>query len=135
MPSERDVPEVVVLPTATGRRDRCRRGVAAAGARCVVCCDGAARRYLAGAAYAYAIVGDRDSPRPRDRRGMRSGLVHRIAEQDTNDQTKAVRFCLERGMRRIVILRHRAPRGPHAGNVSLLADYYAAEGAGGAHGD
>ncbi len=127
MPSERDVPEVVVLADGDWPSGR----VAAAllrQARCVVCCDGAARRYLAGGGMPYAIVGDCDSLDPAIA-ARHAGLVHRIAEQDTNDQTKAVRFCLERGMRRIVILGATGRREDHTlGNVSLLADY-AAEGA------
>lgn len=81
----------------------------------VVCCDGAARHCPA----ADVIIGDGDSV-PAE---LRNRLV-RIAEQADNDLTKATRYCLARGMRRIVYLGATGRREDHTlGNISLLARY------------
>ena len=66
-----------------------------AGAKRVVCCDGAAQAYRRRfKREPLAIVGDLDSLK-----GGRSGgarIVH-VAEQETNDLAKAVRWCAAQG--------------------------------------
>lgn len=90
-------------------------------AKRVVCCDGAAatyRRRMGGAPT--AIVGDLDSYR-----GKRDGVtVVRIAEQETNDLAKAVRWCAEQGWREPVILGATGRRDDHSiGNVFRALDF------------
>ena len=67
----------------------------------VICCDGGADEYI------------------------RNGhMLHRISEQDTNDQTKAVNYLLSQGKRRIAIVGATGKREDHTlGNISLLMDY------------
>ena len=89
----------------------------------VVCCDGAADRYIATGHVPDAIVGDGDSISANNRAEY-AHLLHIIAEQETNDQTKAVRFLLEQGKRRIAIVGATGRREDHTiGNISLLIEY------------
>lgn len=89
----------------------------------VVCCDGAADRYIATGRVPDAIVGDGDSISANNR-AKYAALLHIIAEQETNDQTKAVRFLQEQGKRRIAIVGATGRREDHTiGNISLLIEY------------
>ena len=70
------------------------------GAPYIVCCDGATNREKF------------------------SHLLHIISEQESNDQTKAVRFCMEQGKKRIAIVGATGKREDHTiGNISLLIEY------------
>ena len=89
----------------------------------VVCCDGAADRYIATGRIPDAIVGDGDSISAANREKF-AQLMHVITEQESNDQTKAVRFLMERGKRRIAIVGATGKREDHTiGNISLLIEY------------
>ena len=89
----------------------------------VVCCDGAADRYIATGRMPDAIVGDGDSISAANREKF-AHLLHIIAEQESNDQTKAVRFLMEQGKRRIAIVGATGKREDHTiGNISLLIEY------------
>jgi thiamine pyrophosphokinase len=89
----------------------------------VVCCDGAADRYIATGHTPDAIVGDGDSISAENREKY-AHLLHIIAEQETNDQTKAVHFLMEQGKRRIAIVGATGLREDHTiGNISLLVEY------------
>ena len=84
-------------------------------ARYVVCCDGAARHWP----QCDAIIGDGDSV-PED---LRDRLIQ-IEEQEDNDLTKATRYCLSKGMKRIVYLGTTGKREDHTlGNISLIVRY------------
>ena len=92
-------------------------------AQYVVCCDGAADRYIATGRVPDAIVGDGDSISAANRKKF-AHLLHIIAEQESNDQTKAVRFLMEQGKRRIAIVGATGKREDHTiGNISLLIEY------------
>ena len=92
-------------------------------AQYVVCCDGAADRYIATGRVPDAIVGDGDSISAENREKFAHQL-HIISEQESNDQTKAVRYLLEHGMRRIAIVGATGRREDHTiGNISLLIEY------------
>ncbi len=89
----------------------------------VVCCDGAADRYIATGCVPDAIVGDGDSISAANREKY-THLLHIISEQETNDQTKAVRYLIEQGKRRIAIVGATGRREDHTiGNISLLIEY------------
>ena len=89
----------------------------------VVCCDGAADRYIATGHLPDAIVGDGDSISAYNRTKYASRL-HIVAEQETNDQTKAVKHLLAEGKRRIAIVGATGKREDHTlGNISLLMEY------------
>ena len=81
----------------------------------VVCCDGAVCHWP----QCDAIVGDGDSV-PEE---LRSRLIQ-IDEQEDNDLTKATRYCLSKGMRRIAYLGATGRREDHTlGNISLMVRY------------
>ena len=93
------------------------------GAPFVACCDGAADRYIATGLVPDAIVGDGDSISAGNRQKY-AHLLHIISEQETNDQTKAVRYLMEKGMHRIAIVGATGKREDHTiGNISLLIEY------------
>ena len=81
----------------------------------VCVCDGAVNHYP----LADAIVGDGDSV-PEN---LRDRLIQ-IEEQEDNDLTKATRYCLSKGMRRIAYLGATGQREDHTlGNISLIVRY------------
>ena len=81
----------------------------------VCACDGAVNHYP----QADVIVGDGDSV-PED---LRNRLIQ-IDEQEDNDLTKATRYCLSKGMRRIIYLGATGQREDHTlGNISLIVRY------------
>ena len=89
----------------------------------IVCCDGAANDFIAGGGMPDAIVGDCDSI-SAESRTLFAGIIHPDTEQETNDLTKSVLFCVRKGIREITIVGGTGKREDHTlGNISLLADY------------
>ena len=92
-------------------------------AKRIVCCDGSSQNLVNAGFEPDAIVGDMDS--------LNSMLAIRFAErifrdesQETNDLTKAVSWCSERGYNEIIIVGATGKREDHTiGNISLLAEY------------
>lgn len=91
--------------------------------RVMVVCDGAANAYLDTPRRFDVIVGDGDSVS----QSIRNAYVDKIVidhDQETNDQTKAVKYLSERGHADISIVGASGRREDHLfGNVSLLVDY------------
>ena len=89
----------------------------------IICCDGSAENLVIAGYMPDAIVGDMDS--------LSEDLANRFADriypddnQDTNDLTKAVCWCLGSGYNDIVIVGATGKREDHTiGNISLLAEY------------
>jgi thiamine pyrophosphokinase len=89
----------------------------------IVCCDGAAEKLVAHGMEPGIITGDLDSVSPELKRKYKSILVT-DADQETNDLTKAVKWCVSQGINEIAILGATGLREDHTiGNISLLADY------------
>ncbi|AVM54021.1 thiamine diphosphokinase [Bacteroides zoogleoformans] len=89
----------------------------------VACCDGGADEYIRRGNLPDAIIGDGDSL-SKENRLRCAQLLHRISDQETNDQTKAVHFLLAQGKQRIAIVGATGKREDHTlGNISLLIDY------------
>jgi thiamine pyrophosphokinase len=89
----------------------------------VVCCDGAAVKLLNYGKEPFAIVGDLDSL-PTDLRSRFAERVFHYPDQESNDLTKAVKWCCDRGILELVILGGAGLREDHTiGNISLLAEY------------
>jgi thiamine pyrophosphokinase len=89
----------------------------------VICCDGAAHNLDRYGIEPYAIVGDIDSLHGATIRKF-SRRLYKDADQATNDLTKAVMWCIARGLTEIVILGATGLREDHTiGNISLLAEY------------
>ncbi len=92
-------------------------------ARRVVCCDGAADAFIARGGIPEAIVGDCDSL-GNTVRVQFADRLHIVSEQDTNDLTKSVNYCLKRGWNDLTLFGATGLREDHTlGNISLLAGY------------
>lgn len=91
----------------------------------IVCCDGAANHFIEIGGIPDAIVGDCDSISEENKIRFADRLFP-DKEQETNDLTKSVRFCVENGRKDITIVGGTGIREDHSiGNISLLADYEA----------
>ena len=91
--------------------------------RYVVCCDGGADHYIAKGYTPNAIIGDGDSLSEENRRRF-ADIIHYSPDQETNDQTKAVTYLANKGIRRIAIVAATGRREDHTlGNISLLIEY------------
>lgn len=89
----------------------------------VVCCDGAANEFLVRGLCPWRVVGDCDSLSAEAKQEF-SDIIRRNPDQETNDQTKAVTYLAEKGMRRIAIIAATGRREDHTlGNISLLIEY------------
>jgi thiamine pyrophosphokinase len=89
----------------------------------IVCCDGAAENLVANGFEPGIIIGDLDSVSTTLKRRYRKVLVQ-DSDQETNDLTKAVNWCVSHGIREVAILGATGIREDHTlGNISLLADY------------
>lgn len=89
----------------------------------VICCDGATSKALNFGITPDAIVGDLDSISPELRLKYSDRLFH-DPDQNTNDQTKAVKWCLARNLKDITIIGATGLREDHTiGNVGLLPLY------------
>ena len=89
----------------------------------IVCCDGSAENLIKGGYIPDAIVGDMDSLN-ESIAGRFNDRIFKDEDQDTNDLTKAVAWCSERGYRELIIVGATGKREDHTiGNISLLAEY------------
>ena len=92
-------------------------------ARHLICCDGSAGDLISAGVIPEAIVGDLDSIE----KAIADRYPDRIFsdnDQETNDLTKSVKWCLRNGYRDLIILGATGRREDHTvGNISLLAEY------------
>jgi thiamine pyrophosphokinase len=89
----------------------------------IICCDGSAQNLILSGMNPEAIIGDMDSL-DDDLAQRFSDRVFPDVSQDTNDLTKAVTWCSQRGYKDIVIVGATGKREDHTiGNISLLAEY------------
>lgn len=89
----------------------------------VICCDGSSVNYIKTGRIPDAIVGDLDTL-PEDIASEYNDRIYQNKEQESNDLSKAVKWCTERGYRDIVILGATGKREDHTiGNISLLTEY------------
>ena len=91
----------------------------------IVCCDSALAAALKHGVQPVAVVGDMDSV-PKAALRQFGGEVVRVAEQDDNDLTKAMKYVLEKypDVTEITILGATGKREAHTvGNLSLLMEY------------
>jgi thiamine pyrophosphokinase len=89
----------------------------------IICCDGSAANLLTAGFIPDAIVGDMDSLN-RETAERFNDRIFRDESQETNDLTKAVKWCSDRGYSDIVIVGATGKREDHTiGNISLLAEY------------
>jgi thiamine pyrophosphokinase len=92
-------------------------------ARSIICCDGSTRNLIDAGFIPDAIVGDMDSLSP-ELAGLYADRLFKTEEQETNDLTKSVKWCADKGYDNLVITGATGKREDHTiGNVSLLAEY------------
>ena len=92
-------------------------------AKRVICCDGATDSLIDFGLEPFAIVGDCDSVNKKIAEKYQDRLF-RDNDQETNDLTKAAKWCEGRGYKNIVIIGATGKREDHTlGNISLLAEY------------
>ncbi|GHU87390.1 thiamine pyrophosphokinase [Bacteroidia bacterium] len=89
----------------------------------IICCDGGTENLLKSGLEPSFIVGDLDSLSENIKTHY-SPILNHDPDQETNDLTKAVHFCVKNGWKEITILGATGKREDHSlGNISLLADY------------
>jgi thiamine pyrophosphokinase len=89
----------------------------------IVCSDGAANDFIARGGIPDAIVGDCDSISDENRIRF-AHILHLNSDQESNDLTKSVQFCVQHGRTAIAIVGGTGYREDHTlGNISLLAEY------------
>lgn len=90
----------------------------------IVCCDGAANTFISHGYIPNMIIGDGDSLSVENRMLYKDRLFY-VADQETNDLTKAIRFLLGKNFRNVVILGATGKREDHTlGNISLLMEHF-----------
>ena len=89
----------------------------------IICCDGAAENLLSAGFEPAFIVGDLDSLSGELKTRFSDRLIH-VADQESNDLTKAFNFCRSNSWSNISILGATGKREDHTlGNLSLLGAY------------
>jgi len=89
----------------------------------IICCDGAVNKLLERGRVPSVIIGDLDSV-DKEIKVQYADILVPIADQNTNDLTKAVMWCKENGITKVKILGATGEREDHTlANISLLAHY------------
>ena len=89
----------------------------------IICCDGAAEKLLRFGLEPDAIVGDLDSLAFQLKQKFSDKIVH-VSEQESNDLSKAFRYCRSQNYQDVVILGATGKREDHTlGNLALLTVY------------
>jgi len=89
----------------------------------IICCDGATGKLVNAGIEPKYIVGDLDSI-PSDLKHKYADRLYHFPDQDTNDLTKAINFCIDKKYDTIYILGATGLREDHTlGNISLLIAY------------
>ncbi len=89
----------------------------------IICCDGAINKLENAGIEAHAIIGDLDSLTDDLKRKYKD-IIYHYSNQDTNDLTKAINWCLLHKYNDIIILGATGERDDHMiGNIFLLPSY------------
>ncbi|MDD4728768.1 MAG: thiamine diphosphokinase [Dysgonamonadaceae bacterium] len=89
----------------------------------IICLDGALKACLENNITPNAIIGDGDSI-STELKEQYAHLLYIYTDQETNDLTKAIAFCNEKGIKNIKIVGATGKREDHTiGNISLLLEY------------
>jgi thiamine pyrophosphokinase len=90
----------------------------------LICCDGAADKLIAKGMSPHVIIGDMDSL-SNEVSELYASLMIQSDDQESNDLTKAVHYCIEKGYPSVSILGATGLREDHTlGNISLMVEYY-----------
>jgi thiamine pyrophosphokinase len=94
------------------------------GAEKIICCDGAADKLTDYGLSPHLIIGDLDSLSTELKEQYASILIE-DRDQESNDLTKAVRYCMDQGFPSATILGATGLREDHTlGNISLMLEYF-----------
>lgn len=89
----------------------------------IICCDGAIEELDKQNIIPLAIIGDGDSI-PQQLKDKYQSRWYYIADQETNDLTKATTYCINHGFKHIAIVGATGKREDHSlGNISLIVNY------------
>ena len=89
----------------------------------IICCDGAVNNLLETDIKPNLIIGDLDSINENHKKEF-SDILIKIADQETNDLTKAVNWCVNNNYTQVEIIGATGKREDHTiANISLLAKY------------
>ena len=89
----------------------------------IICCDGAANKLNSFGLEPSYIAGDLDSITPELKK-LYAAKLYYSPDQETNDLTKAVELCIEKGLDNLYIIGATGLREDHTlANISLLIDY------------
>ena len=90
----------------------------------LICCDGAADKLIDSGMSPHVIIGDMDSVSTEVREQYASIMIY-SDDQESNDLTKAVHHCIDKGYPSVSILGATGLREDHTlGNISLMMEYY-----------
>lgn len=122
--SEKYNPEVVIVANGSLSDDEMTRELIEEAPHLIIC-DGALSGYLSlSERTPDAVIGDGDSVKQRDLEEIGVEFI-KVADQETNDLTKAVKYALSKGWKEMGILGASGKREDHTlGNIALLAKYH-----------
>ena len=93
-------------------------------AELLICCDGAADKLVGFGMSPHVIIGDMDSVSDEVKELYASIIIH-SDDQESNDLTKAVHYCIDKDYSSVSILGATGLREDHTlGNISLMLEYY-----------
>jgi len=116
-------PKIVIL--ANGSFPSARQGLELLKqADLLICCDGAADQLVEFGLEPGLIIGDLDSLSSRVWEKYKASTIQ-VVDQESNDLTKAVRYCIKKGYAAVTILGATGLREDHTlGNISLMLEYF-----------
>lgn len=89
----------------------------------LICCDGAINKLINTDKLPHAIIGDCDSLNEENKIRFKD-IIFRDSDQETNDLTKAIKYCIKREYKKLIILGATGQREDHTlANISLLVEY------------
>ncbi len=116
------IPRTVIVANGDFPRHEIPLGYIRNAAR-IICCDGGTKNLVKAGFVPEAIVGDMDSLSDKLAIRFRKRL-YEYTDQYTNDLTKAVDWCIEKGYNDLVVVGATGKREDHTvGNISLLVEY------------
>ena len=93
-------------------------------AELLICCDGAADKLVGFGMSPHVIIGDMDSVSDEVKE-LYASIMIPSDDQESNDLTKAVHYCIEKGYPSVSILGATGLREDHTlGNISLMIEYF-----------
>ncbi len=115
-------PKIVIL--ANGSFPSARQGLdLLKKADLLICCDGAADKLVEFGLEPGLIIGDLDSLSSRVWKKYEASTIQ-LEDQESNDLTKAVQYCIRKGYKAVTILGATGLREDHTlGNISLMLEY------------